>query len=181
MQLSVRMMLAFLAVVALVLTALIYANIWWASLFITAALGLVGLSLIGVIVVRGDRRSAWIGCFICCAGYLASLYAWNLDQRVGPLLITTKALAWLQPRIQQTDSFEAEVIVPAFRGTEQTLDNPWPFDVRRNSPLAGPSTMVPPQWEPFQQVGHGFLSILLGGAGAAAASWIQNSNRPVRE
>lgn len=169
MQFSLRTALAATAVAGVACTALVYANLWWGSAFLSLALTLVGLALLGVTVARGEQRAAWAGCLIFCGGYLLLVYGWRLDRYVGPALITTKTLAWLQPKVQRTKPVERQIFVADQTGRETAL-NAVSFlseltIQRADQPLRRPL----PQWEPFQQVGHGLVGLTAGAAGAAAA------------
>lgn len=171
MQFSLRNALIATAGVSVACAGLVYANIWWAGLFITLAAVLAGVSLVGAFAASGTERAEWIGCFVFGAGYLLLVYGPHVDGVIGPTLLTTKALAWAQLKVQRTASVQAAFEGRMAQGRDISLDpvNYWEWRASA-ARLGADLTGLLPQWEPFQQVGHGFASMLAGVCGAAVGA-----------
>lgn len=172
MQFSLRNALIATAAVSVACAGLVYANIWWAGLFITLAAVLAGVSLVGAFAASGTERAEWIGCFVFGAGYLLLVYGPHVDRVIGPTLLTTKALAWAQPKVQRIVPFGERGIPMGGGGPDAALSVEHQLALMREHSTARPLvTNVPrsvlPQWLPFQQVGHGFASMLAGVCGSA--------------
>ena len=176
MQFSLRVGLIAVAGVSVACAGLVYANLWWASLFLSLAVLLAATALAGALVARGVDRAQWIGCLVFGGGYLTLVYGWHVDRVVGAALITTRTLEWAEPKMQRSASSRA--VQPASIGSNAApVWAGWPPQAPPIQYFGGgtvyvrdPADRMLPQWTSFQQVGHSFISMVAAVLGAVAAA-----------
>jgi hypothetical protein len=110
---SIRMLLAIVAFIALACTALVWANGIWATTLFTAALGVLLFAVLALILRRGVKQAFWIGFAVFGWGYLWMAHwpngdyafsmsggfgggtrQWTLQQGEEDSLATTRLLAY---------------------------------------------------------------------------------------
>jgi hypothetical protein len=156
MSFSIRSMLAAVAIVAVSIVGLRYANLPWAAFFYTAAFLLVLTGIVAAMVRPWPERGYWIGCALFSGGYFWLAMVAEGSLRFGgtpmgatlePKLATTHLLLWSEHYLRTDRS-------P--RGT---------FGVVR-----GPT-------EYFLQVGHSIFTLLFALAGGMLGQWFTRRGR----
>ncbi|MBI3465756.1 MAG: hypothetical protein HY000_22290 [Planctomycetes bacterium] len=89
---------------AVACAALRYASELWASAVLTAAIGMLLVSVLGMVLRRGPVRAFWFGFTLFGSAYLILVFAPWCSVNVRPQLVTSKVLAYLHPRLQTAGS-----------------------------------------------------------------------------
>ncbi len=171
-QFSLRGLLLFAAFVAVSCAALMYPSIWWASLCLTGAVIVDLVAVLGAVYRRGSARAFWVGFAVMGWAYLLLVFAPLLDRHVGHELAATKVLAYLEVKLARPENvpFGYGAVTGMGNSAEVALN---PYARLNLSSESGTSTLLPPQWYPFQQAGHSLFAVALAVCGGLLARRFQ--------
>ncbi len=167
-QFSVFGLLVLVAFVSVACAAMVYASLWWASICLTCAVIAQLVAVLAVVYRHGSARAFWVGFALLGWGYLLLTFAPGLDRHIGQRLVTTKLLAFLQPKLQRTPIYGNASELALYPGKDPLMT------VTETGTYYAPA----PQWDHFQQAGHSLMAILIGFLGGLLARYFYSTREP---
>jgi hypothetical protein len=185
-RISIRALMAIVAVPALGLAALKDANEWWAGTMLLFAIAAVGISMAGAIIMRGRERCWWATFAFFSGGYLVLTFAPGFSTAVGPRLVTNTALDslysqflasstreplpqvlwWQHSRaLKEVERLRAEKREPG----DSQLDSAMRILINLETQFQGVADR-----RDFTRVGHSLFAMLAGLLGGALAVWFHD-------
>lgn len=126
---SIVGMMGFVFVCSVCLAALRNANELWAGMLFLLTFTMLGISILGIIYLKGEDRAWWLGFFLFGGGYTLLAFGPWFSERVGPNLGTTHAVNFVYCKVTGclfapgTVSSDVEKLKAEYQASTGKLDN----------------------------------------------------------
>ena len=155
---SLTCLLVGTAAMAVSITSLVFASVFWASFCLSIAIFTLAIGILGLVYRRGAKRAFWLGFTLFGCSYFVLVFAPGFDHVIGHRLVTTKILGYIEPSVRRTEDPLRSIFSVSARAV---ATNPMQEALYSVAPDEG----YPPQWSHFQQAGHAGFSLLIAAAG----------------
>ncbi len=173
---SILWALTIIVVGAISTMALLPGNEAWASVLWLLTIGLLGVSMVGILHRRRARRAFWEGFALFGCGYLVLTLAPSLPHQMGVELPSSRLVGFAHAKmtIPRTDSLDS----PPISRTAPAGADVSPTSVEVNELLQEPTSpiLVAGNLKEFLIVGHCLFTLLAALIGSAIAHWFYRSN-----